>query len=250
MQYLLFCKDVFYLTQGYGSNSFSHKGRYALDFSARKGNKKIYAPFDCYVAKTFVRSGSAYSVWLVSSKKVLAADGKLYYAVLMITHPEGIKNFKINQKFKKWDYILDDGKTGYATGNHMDIELAIYKNKKDIKVSWYKVSDGYSLTGRVNPSKYMVLKDNTKIYNNIYLNKDYKMKYQKEIFKKGDYKTLYNMNVRKSASTNSSIIKVIKKNKKINVTSVKYISPDNIWAKTSMGYINIVNKNDLNCTYY
>lgn len=250
MQYLLFNKDVYYLTQGFGKNSYSHKYRLALDFSSTKGNKKIYAPFDCYVGKKYVKKGSAYTVWLVSKNKVLSADGKMYYAVLMVTHPEKIKNLKLNQIFKQGDYILDDGKTGNATGNHMDIELAIYKSKKDIKISWYKVKDAYSLTNRVNPCKYMVLKDNTKVYKYQYLNKNFDMIYQKDIFKPGYYKTLYNMNIRNNYNTKSNVIKVIKKNTKIYINDIFYLNSNNIWGKTTEGYINIINKEDLNCTYY
>lgn len=249
MEYLLFLKDTYYLTQGYGDNSFSHKGRYALDFSSRSGNKKVYAPFNGYVARIYVKKNHAYTVWLVSNKKVLCADGKKHYVVCMITHPKEIANMKVNQKFKQGDYILNDGRTGYATGDHIDIEIAIYDNKKDIKTTWYLNKGNYRLTNSVNPCKYMVIKDSTKVAKKVDGSKSFEMKKIGSIFKKGEYKTLYNMNVRKGPSTKNKKVGSLKKGKTFKATKIIYNNKNDIWAKYSKGYINIVNNANLNCTY-
>ena len=49
MEYLNFPKMSYNLTQGFGTNSYSHTCCKALDISGYKGSSKIYAPFTGYV---------------------------------------------------------------------------------------------------------------------------------------------------------------------------------------------------------
>ena len=59
MEYLKFPKKCYYLTQGFGYNSYSHQNRKALDVSQRGGNKEIYAPFSGYIANIYLKKGLA-----------------------------------------------------------------------------------------------------------------------------------------------------------------------------------------------
>lgn len=265
MEYFYFPKKSYYLTQGYGNNSFSHKGRCALDVSAKNGYKEIYAPFTGYVANIFVKSNLAYTIWLVSEYKIMCADGQEKYAVVMFTHPSEIINFKIGQKFKQWDYLMNDGNTGYATGKHLDFEIALYDNKEDIKATWGKNQyDNYGLINSVNPCDYMILKDDCKILNEYYLNKKYSFKKEKEVLLKyepGLYQTLDNIRVRtgpskkyrqkkvkelsrdgqkNATSSNLNAYALYKKGTLFDALSIIKNCNSDIWAKTYSGYVNII----------
>ena len=90
MEVFKFPKKSYYLTQGFGVNTFSHKNRKAIDVSARGGYKEIYAPFSGYVSKIYVKRNNSYTIWLTSNEKVLCADGVARFAVVMMTHPNKI----------------------------------------------------------------------------------------------------------------------------------------------------------------
>ena len=55
MEYLKFPKKCYYLTQGFGYNSYSHQNRKAIDVSQRGGYKEIYAPFSGYIANIYLK---------------------------------------------------------------------------------------------------------------------------------------------------------------------------------------------------
>ena len=214
MEVFKFPKKSYYLTQGFGVNTFSHRNRKAIDVSARGGYKEIYAPFSGYVSKIYVKRNNSYTIWLTSNEKVLCADGVARFAVVMMTHPNKIINYKVGQKFNQGDYLFDDGTTGNVKA-HLDLEIAVYDNKESIVNNWQSIRGDWGLVNAVDPTKYMVMEDNTIIINDYYKqqNKRYIFKKVSEIRKseeyvKGDYKTLYNMYVRTGPGTNFRIKKV------------------------------------------
>lgn len=269
MEYLKFPKKSYYLTQGFGVNTYSHKRRKALDVSARSGYKEIYAPFSGYVAKIFVRNNASYTIWLVSNGKVVCADGKKRYAVVMMTHPNGIINYKVGQTFKENDFLFNDGTTGGVKA-HLDFEVAVYDTKNSIDASWHYELGGNGLNNSVDPTKYMVISDDTKIVNTYYQpqNKNYIFKKISEVkaepensYSVGNYKTLYNMYVRTGPGVNYAVKKVknLTRNGKENsvykndnsralykkgtiFTANMIINNDSIWAKTPSGYICLKDK--------
>ena len=188
-EYFFFPKSTYYLTQGYGEHSYSHKNKIALDVSGAKGGtKNIYAPFTGYFKNPFHEKGKAYGVYLISEKKVLCADGNYHYAVCKFVHPKEIENIKDGQTFIQGELIMKDGHTGNATGDHLHLEVSIFDDNKKIVLT----------KNRVDPCNYMVLKEDCKVKNDYY-------KYQKkhyvfkrvseipvppspepEVFKKGD----------------------------------------------------------------
>lgn len=217
-EYLLFPKTTYYLTQAFGKGTYSHIYRKAIDVSsAGGGSKKIYAPFTGTIKKKFVKNSNiAYTCWLVSDSKVICADGVERYAVMQLTHPNGIANVKVGQKFKQWEYMFDDGTTG-GVAPHLDIEVAVYDSEKDIKVGWYRVQDGsYALYNAVDPFKTIVMKDDCKVLNDTYNGKTYTFKKVSEVKVKPSedyfvpnksYKLLYDKYLRTTPSLGDNIVK-------------------------------------------
>ena len=266
MEYLKFPKKCYYLTQGFGYNSYSHQNRKALDVSQRGGYKEIYAPFSGYIANIYLKKGQPYTIWLVSNEKVMCANGELKYVVFMMTHPNKISNYKIKQSFSQDDYLFDDGTTGNVAA-HLDFEIAVYDDKNKIDPSWHYEKGGNGLNNSVNPCDYILLSDDTIILNEYYKpqNKYYRFKKIKDIndFVPGNYQTIYNMNVRSGPGINYKIKKVKeitvdgKKNslyKNLNsnaiykkgtiFTAIKIIKnkDSSIWAKSPSGYICLYDK--------
>ena len=220
MEYLLFPKKTYFLTQGYGPGSYSHIYRKALDVSAVNGSKQIYAPFTGTIKKKFVSTPQiAYTCWFVSDEKVICADGVARYAVVMLTHPNAIKDIEIGTKYKQGEYMFDDGTTG-GVAAHLDFEVAVYDNKNDIVVDWYEVPDGaYALYNAVDPCDYMVMPNEGIVLETYYapLNKVYRFTREKEVVIKpeadyfvpgGTYKLLYEKYLRKSPNMGDNIVKV------------------------------------------
>ncbi len=273
MEFLLFPKKTYYLTQGYGPISYSHQGRYALDVSAAGGGSRaVYAPFTGYVAQVYVNPLDAYTIWLVSDEKVLCADNKPHYVVMQIGHPSEIADFKVGDKFKQGQFLMNDGKTGQATGEHIDLEIAVYDRKEDIRVGFYQNSYGvYGLINAVAPTKYLVLANDTKVLNDVYDGITYAIKTESEVinleYNTGVYRTLDNIRVRTGPGINypQKRVECLTKDGQKNATSTNPLAPafyrtgtlfdaleifimnDEVWARTYSGYVNIIYKNEVNC---
>lgn len=217
MDYLKFPKSTYFLTQAFGKGTYSHIYRKAIDVSAAgRGSKKIFAPFSGTIKKKFVSNPRiAYTCWFVSDNKVICADGTQKYAVMMMTHPNGIANVKIGQHFNQGDYMFDDGTTG-GVAAHLDIEVAVYDNKKDMRIDWYRVQDGsYALYNSVDPFKVLVMDDNCKVLNDVYQGKKYTFKRVKDIVIKPSeeyfipgksYKLLYAKYLRRTPELGNNIV--------------------------------------------
>lgn len=268
MEYFLFPKKSYYLTQGYGKGCLSHQNVIALDMSAAGGGyKEIYAPFTGYVAKVYTSPVYAYTIWLVSSEKVICADGKARYAVASFTHPSEISKYKVGQKFKQGDLLMNDGKTGQATGAHLHLEVAVYDKKEDIIANWHTVKGDYCLVNEVNPCDYMVMADGCKVLNETFLGKKYHFKKQSEVkitdtskYTTGNYQTIARVYVRTGAGTNYAAKKVsqltadgqknatssdknatalYKKGTVFTALEIIKVSDTEYWARGYSGYINI-----------
>lgn len=272
MEFLLFPKKTYYLTQAYGPLSYSHQGRFALDVSAAGGGSRaVYAPFTGYVAQVYVNPSDAYTIWLVSDEKVLCADNRAYYVVMQIGHPSEIADFKVGDRFKQGQFLMNDGKTGMATGEHIDLEIAVYNNKEDIRVGFMQNSYGvYGLVNAVAPTKYLVLANDVKVLNDIYDGISYPMKRVKEVinheYNIGIYKTLADLRVRTGPGVNypQKKVRAMTLDGQKNATSTNpnapafyktgtlfdaleiFIMDDEVWAKTYSGFVNIVYKDEVN----
>lgn len=160
------------LTQGYGKKSSTHKNSFALDIAGKDGGKDpIFAPFDCKVTKLYQPKNTkknATTVWLTSTKKVLCANGYYGYLTMAITHPDEIMKMKVGQKFKQFDFVCYEGKTGGATGNHAHIELS-----KGKKAGWEVVNGDYVNVNRVRPEEYLFVIEQGKVLKDTYKGKKY-----------------------------------------------------------------------------
>ena len=179
-----FPMEYLYVSQGYGEVSSSHKLGYAIDFSGEdKGRDNVYAPFDCKVSKIYKPKNtnvSATTIWLTSTKKVLASNGYYGYLTMSITHPIEIMNMKVGMKFKQGDYLFKEGNTGNATGYHIHIELATgtYAN-------WVKRKKGtyteYVISNGVKLEDYLFLRESTIVLNEEYKGYVYDFKKESEL---------------------------------------------------------------------
>lgn len=160
------------LTQGYGEKSSTHKNSFALDLAGKdSGKDEVFAPFDCKITKLYQPKNtkkSATTVWLTSTKKVLCANGYYGYLTMAITHPDEIMKMKKGQKFKQFDFICKEGKTGSASGNHIHLELS-----EGTKVGWEVVNGNYVNINRVRPEDYLFAHENAKILKDTYKGEKY-----------------------------------------------------------------------------
>ena len=126
------------------NGSYSHQGINAIDLCGKdSGIDKVYAPCDCKAVKKFAYVGMGNAVVFQSISKVLFADGTLNYATFLMMHDNNISDIRVGQTFKQGAKCYDEGKYGYATGNHIHFEV-----KKGTYAGL--ASNGWSLKGNMN----------------------------------------------------------------------------------------------------
>lgn len=161
------------ISQGYGSQSSTHKLSYALDLA---GVQDVLAPFDCKITKLYQPKDTkthANTVWLTSTKKVLCPNGYYGYLTLSITHPSEISTMKLGKTYKQGVKICTTSKmTGNATGNHVHIEVA-----KGSSAGWSKKTSGtyteYVILNKVKPEEYLFVSEDAVVKNSTYKNIKY-----------------------------------------------------------------------------
>src|SRR6185312_2249089 len=121
----LFPMDVMYITQGSGG-SFSHTGTKAIDFvgwttSGQLVRYHYYAPFDCTLYRK--TSDNAGVEWR-SDNEVNTPIGKRRLTVVCY-HDNDVPNMVVGTKKKQGDLIGRTGTAGYATGDHLHLEVFI-----------------------------------------------------------------------------------------------------------------------------
>ncbi len=225
---------VLNISQGYGSESSTHKLSYALDLSGNDAGKdNVYAPFDAVVTKLYQPKDikkHATTVWLTSTKKVLSPNGYYGYLTVSITHPNEILKMKIGTKYKQGDLISTEGKTGNATGNHIHLEVAVGKKANWVKKVKGKYSE-YVIVNAVKPTDYLFAKDDAIIKNNVYKGKKYYFIKEKNI----TYKVNDNAKIYKDFNRDE-VIKTLKKDDEV----IKFYERDSwsyIYHYEKMGYV-------------
>ena len=144
------------------NNSFSHKGSKAIDLSGKdSGIDSLKAPFTGVVKKIYTKDAN--QVWLESTDKVLYADGTIDYMTISTWHDNDVSNLKVGDIIKQGEVYYNEGKKGYATGNH--IHLTVGKGKFT-GTGWYKNSDGnWCINNQYDVYKALFLLDTTNIIN-------------------------------------------------------------------------------------
>ncbi|ARM70173.1 endolysin [Bacillus phage Harambe] len=118
----LFPMDVMYITQG-ESGDFSHSKAKAVDYihltKAGKRTKQAwyYAPCDM----TVITKGSAGSIWASDSEVNTPTGTKRM--VYMFWHDNNHGNYPVGTKRKQGEKCGQTGTAGFATGDHLHIEV-------------------------------------------------------------------------------------------------------------------------------
>ena len=125
-QMLGFPMEYMNITQG--NNVGTHIGTNALDNAGKDaGIDPTFAPCDMHlVAYDSQANGNA--VFFESNQPVLFRDGTVNYATFMFIHDNSISDIvsyaNAGNTWKQGQEFGDEGTTGYATGNHVHMEVA------------------------------------------------------------------------------------------------------------------------------
>lgn len=128
-QVSLFPMETLRITQG-RYNNFSHKGYNATDLAGKDGGiDLLYAPFDLrteWIERTNAKTGAVFS----NAKAVILANGKKIAArtiMMMLWHNNNIKHLYEGLIIPQGHAFYAEGTAGFATGNHVHMELAYGK---------------------------------------------------------------------------------------------------------------------------
>lgn len=117
-----------YMNITQGNNVGTHIGTTALDNAGKDvGIDPTFAPCDMHlVAYDSPSNGNA--VFFESNQPVLFRDGTVNYATFMFIHDNSIADIvayaNAGNTWKQGQEFGDEGTTGYATGNHVHMEVA------------------------------------------------------------------------------------------------------------------------------
>lgn len=117
-----------YMNITQGNNVGTHIGTNALDNAGKDaGIDPTFAPCDMHlVAYDSQANGNA--VFFESNQPVLFRDGTVNYATFMFIHDNSISDIvayaNAGNTWKQGQEFGDEGTTGYATGNHVHMEVA------------------------------------------------------------------------------------------------------------------------------
>lgn len=157
MDRLVFGMNVLNITQSGtlldGKPNLSHPN-YALDLAGSNSGIDPYYNFEedtCfYCSGAFGTRSTGNTRFFVScdelgrQKKVLCADGKERVVTLALTHSE--KDFQLYKIYKPNEILYREGTAGYATGNHVHLEVAegYQKTKyKDTKLGVWRMPNEF-----------------------------------------------------------------------------------------------------------
>lgn len=118
---ILFPMEICNITQG--DNVGTHSGTYAVDLAGKDtGRDFAYFPFSAKsVALDTARNGNAV-IW-ESLNKVRFADGTVDYCCMMIIHDNDPTGFAVGSVYKQGQQMAQEGTAGFATGNHLHVEV-------------------------------------------------------------------------------------------------------------------------------
>lgn len=156
LDYCIFMQPVINITTR--ANSLTHKGYQAWDIAGLDKNiQNVYAPFRCKVLTKYpypansgkVNSGNTFIIGSCDEEgnpaEVIWENGEKHVMSFAITHDDDINDISVGQIFESGDILCQEGKAGFATGNHVHIEPAIgwqyYKHIKNTGNGKYYVID-------------------------------------------------------------------------------------------------------------
>lgn len=140
------------------NSSYSHKGLNALDLAGKDtGIENVFAPCDAKIVAIYNYLSMANAVVFQSVTKIKCANDRTDYITFMLMHDNNISNLKVGKTFKQYDVIYQEGTFGYATGNHVHLEVKFGKFDGINK-------NGWSLKNHVNTQNVFFLTNKHKVY--------------------------------------------------------------------------------------
>jgi murein DD-endopeptidase MepM/ murein hydrolase activator NlpD len=121
MQKAIFPMSNMNITQGM-NGGFSHKGVLALDLAGRDtGIENVFAPFTGVVKRKWANGNV---IWLESITPVKYANGVEDFMTIMLMHDNDTTNLYVGQVINQLQVFYQEGTSGYATGNHVHLQVA------------------------------------------------------------------------------------------------------------------------------
>ncbi|MBQ7810380.1 MAG: RICIN domain-containing protein [Clostridia bacterium] len=158
-EYAMFPMTTLNITQGI-NGGFSHQGTLAIDNAGKdSGIESAYAPFTGTITKIY----NKFQVWLQSKNPVVWADGTVEYMTILVVHDNDTSDLYVGKEIKQGERFFEEGTAGYATGNHIHLEVA---KGKMTKSAWHKNSYGiWTIDNPVNPFDALFLSSTTNVKN-------------------------------------------------------------------------------------
>ena len=155
------CLNVSQIGSGYdGKNHYSHVS-YEVDLAGMDAgvdvwrNKMPNTLWYCAGSWGTASTGNTRFFWSYDknkkAKKVLCADGALRYITLALTHSN--KSFTVGKYYGLDEIMYQEGTSGYATGNHIHLEVCAGHVRTKVKNS----KNGYNLANMLQANKVLFL---------------------------------------------------------------------------------------------
>ena len=159
-QCAMFPMEICNITQG--DNVGTHKGTFAVDLAGKDtGRDRAYAPADM-ISRALDTAKNGNAVIWESQKKCLLADGSIDYFCMMVIHDNDPTGFKPGNTIKQGQQIAQEGTAGFATGNHLHIEVKKGKYEKGAYGMYDRNSYGvYYMRGNCAIEKILFMDDTT-----------------------------------------------------------------------------------------
>ena len=154
-----------YLNITQGHRGGTHKAGFPIDIAGKDtGIDDVFAPFDGMINKIYEPNNSAlgHTVWLESLAPVTYADGTVDFATIMLTHDNAVTDLRVGQIVKQGQVFYQEGTAGFATGNHVHLEVA---RGKMAGIGWQQVNGSWIITNPYEPHKMFFIESSTIIIN-------------------------------------------------------------------------------------
>lgn len=163
-QNFLFPLTDLYLTQGYGTDTYSHNGTYAMDFlgyynGLQMANAPYFAPFDCTCVAKWGSEGQRI-VW-TSDYDINFIDGTVGRATIEFIHDDNAPNINVGDHKRQGEIIGHTGTygPGAITGDHVHIEAkkGLYTGHHENSYGVYMLNDSRPLTDLIGVNDTTIL---------------------------------------------------------------------------------------------
>lgn len=256
------CLNVSQIGSGYdGKNHYSHVS-YEVDLAGMDSgvdvwrNKMPNTLWYCAGAWGNSSTGNTRFFWSYGTdfkpKKVLCADGVLRYVTLALTHSN--KSYVVGQYYSVNQIMYQEGTSGYATGNHIHLEICAGHTRTKTRNS----KNGYNLANMLRADKCFFLLSSYSYVQNAgglswkttntvpYTTSSSSTSTSKDTFQTGYEKgkaftTKVALNLRSNPNTSSTVLLTIPKGKKCYYYGYYRLVNNVVWFRVNYsgkeGYI-------------